>query len=265
MLGIGGREAMTFRAGAIFSRPPVAIRPIGARAALHQMTPQACDWFKAIPADQDALGNDKYSNCYPIARRWVIALRRANMAGDSTRPSLQAVLSDYTFDTGFNQLTGTPDVGTDTAVGMGNWCRLGVRVNDQTLDVPHWLTVDPTNVEHLSIALWCAGPLMATWNLCMALQDPANWSVAPGTSSDWTTPWAGHETVLGASDGNGEFTTRTWGLDLPIHSEVLRQYCRQVDVPLDLSPGGWLDTTGRTPSGLDRVALAGDMSDVAIA
>ena len=256
---------MTFCAGAIFSRPPVAIRQIGARAALHRMTAQACDWFKALPATGDALGNDRYSDCWPVARRWVIALRRANTAGDVTPPTLAAILADYTTLTGFNQADDTNDNGTDTAKGMTDWCSNGVQVNDQTLDVPHWLTVDPTNVEHLSIALWCAGPLMATWDLCMALQDPANWSVAPGTSSDWTTPWAGHETVLGASDGNGEFTTRTWGLDLPVHPDILRTMCRQVDVPLDLSPGGWLDTTGRTPSGLDRVALAGDMSDVATA
>ncbi len=254
---------MTFQAGATFTRPPTSIRPIGARASLHLMSAQACDWFAKLPADGNAYGNDQDSNCYPIARRWVIALRRANAAGDFTRPDLNAIQSDWQALTGFDPATGTaPGPGTDTAKGMGDWCANGVRVNDQTLDIPHWLTVDPTNTAHLAIALWCAGPLMATWSLCMALQDPANWSQAPGTSVDWTTPWASHETVLGASDGQDQFVTRTWGMDLSPHPDVIRQFCRQVDVPLDLAPGGWLETTGRTPSGLDRDALAGDMAGI---
>lgn len=254
---------MTFRAGAIFTRPPTAVRPFGARVAAHLMTPKACDWFAKLPADGNAYGNQQYSDCWPIARRWVIALTRANAAGDTTPPDLQAILSDYTALTGFNADTGANDIGTDTSKGMNDWCASGVRVNDQTLDIRHWLTVDPTNDQALAIALYAAGPLMATWQLCMALQDPAAWSSAPGTGTDWTTPWSGHETVWGASDGAAEFVTRTWGMDLVVHPEVRRRYCVHTDVALNLSAGQWIMPDGVTPDQIDAAGLAADMTALA--
>src|SRR5579859_1984953 len=106
---------MSYCAGAIFTRPPTVIRPFGARVAAHRLNPQASDWLAVLPADGDALGNDKRSNCWPIARRWVIALTRAAAMGEVKRPELQPILSDYTLLTGFNQLTGVNDNGTDTS------------------------------------------------------------------------------------------------------------------------------------------------------
>lgn len=251
---------MSYCAGAIFTRPPPPIRSAGARISLDAMGVAACDWFKALPADGEMYGNDRWGDCWEIMRRWIIALRRANVAGDFTRPSMQAILSDYTLLAGFNQLTGANDNGTDTSKGMTQWCSTGVRVNDQTLDIPHWLTVDPTDTVSLAKALFAAGPLCAIWRLPMAMQDPSAWTRAPGISSDWTTVWAEHATVFGATDGQGQFVTRTWGMDLPVHPDVLRQFCIHVDVPVDLQPGGWMDTTGFTPSMLDRDGLIADMA-----
>ena len=94
------------------------------------------------------------------------------------------------------------------------------------------------------------------------MMDPDAWSRAPGTGLDWTTIEGAHETVLGATDGADGFTTRTWGMDLTVHPDIRRRYCLRVDVPLDLSPGGWLQTTGLTPAGLDQAALEADMERV---
>ena len=227
------------------------------------MQPKPADWLSAIPADGNAYGNDLRGDCWPVARRWVIALRRANAAGDTTRPDQQAIWDDYTALTGYDQATGVPDNGTDISQGMTDWVTNGVRVNSQTLDVPHWSLIDPTNDAYVALAIGIAGPLMVTWQLPMAMQDPANWSQAPRTGSDWTTVWAEHETVLGATDGKDWVTTRTWGMDLHVHPEVRRRYAVQIDVPLDTSPGGWLQTTGLTPAGLDYAALTADMAQIA--
>jgi hypothetical protein len=226
------------------------------------MQPKPADWFSILPADGNAYGNDQYGDCWPIARRWVIALRRANAAGDLSRPDQQAILDDYAALTGFDQSTGQPDDGTDVAKGMTDWVTNGVRINSQTLDVPHWSLVDPANDEHVALAIDCAGPVMVTWALPMALQDPSAWSQAPGTSSDWTTPWAEHETVLGRTDGAALVWTRTWGMDLEVHPDIRRRFAIQIDVPLDLSPGGWLQTTGLTPFGLDEAALVAAMAQI---
>lgn len=249
--------------GAIFRRPPTPIRAIGARAALHRMEPEPADYLSILPADGNTLGNTDHGDCWPVARRWIIALRRAIVAGDMTRPDVTTCLTDYAALTGFDLSTGLSDDGTETDKGMADWVRRGVRINDQALDIVHWLTVDPTNDAHLALAIKHAGPLMGTWRLPMAMQDPAAWSQAPGTGPDWTTPWGEHETVLGATDGWALMTTRTWGMDLVVHPEVRRRFLVAVDVPLDLTAGGWLSTTGLTPAGLDREALVGDMVGVA--
>lgn len=229
------------------------------------MAPKPADWLEAIPAEGDALGNTRWSNCWEVAQAWVICLRRAITAGDTTRPRLQSILSQYTLLTGFNQLTGLPDDGTLTSDAMAQWCRGGYRINDQTLDIPHWLTVDPANDAHVAIAIGLAGPLMATWRLPIAMQDMSTWSNAPGSGGDWDALWGEHETVLGATDGAEWVTTRTWGNDLPVHPEIRRKYLIHIDVPLDLTAGGWLGTTGHSPAGLDREALAADMAKIGVA
>lgn len=228
------------------------------------MQPKPADWFKAIPADGNMYDNDRIGDCWPVARRWVVALRRANAAGDTTRPDQQEILDDYTALTGFDQATGLPDDGTDTSQGMADWVTRGVRVNSQVLDIPHWATVDPTNDAHVALAIMCAGPVMATWRLPVAMQDVGVWSSPPGAGADWTTLWGEHETVLGKTDGGSLVWTRTWGMDLEVHPDIRRQFLIQIDVPLDLTAGGWLQTTGLTPAGLNRAALTADVSLIAI-
>jgi len=254
---------MIYRLGANHTPPPPAVRPLAERAALTRMAVTPCDWFAAIPADGDALGNDKWSNCWEVAQAWVIALRRASAAGDTTRPSRAVILAQFAALTGWDPTTGLPDDGTQTAPAMTAWCRSGVRVNSQTLDVPHWLTVDPANDAHVMLAAQSCGPLMATWKLPMAMQDLSRWAQAPGTGTDWNTVWGGHETCLGATDGSAVVRVRTWGQDLDVHPDIRRRFMIGLDVPLDLSPGGWLQTTGLTPAGLDVVALRADMAALA--
>ena len=254
---------MTYHLGARYTRPHPAVRLLTARARLDLMTPRPCDWWAKIPVAGLMLGNDQYGDCWPIARRWCIAARRANAAGDDTVPTLAQVLGDYATLTGFDPATGLPDDGTDTDAGMNAWCSAGVRIGDQVLDIVHRTLVDPTNDAHVDIAINCAGPVMGTWRLPQAMMDPANWSRAPGTDADWATIAGEHETALGATDGDGMVTARTWGMDLLVHPEVRRRFLIDCDVPLDLSAGGWLQTTGLTPAGLDVAALANDVREVA--
>lgn len=253
------------RLGATWSARPDAVQPLAARAPLSRMTPRPVDWSAAIPADGDPRSNMDHGTCWPIARRWIVALRRAIVTGDKVPPAVPDILADYSALTGFDPATGLPDAGTDTTRGMTDWVCRGVRVNDQVLDIVHWLHVDPSNVGHIAIALAHAGPLMATWTVPRAMLEPAAWCRAPGDGPDWNEVVGEHETVLVAADGRDGFTTRTWGLDLPVHPEVLGRYLIAVDVPLDLAAGGWCDATGLTPAGLDREALAADMAAIAAA
>jgi hypothetical protein len=248
--------------GARYTRPHPAVRLLAARARLDLMTPKPCDWWQAIPVAGLILANNEHGDCWPIARRWCITARRANAAGDVTPPTIGECLGDYSDLEGFDPTTGVPDNGTDTDAGMTAWCSKGVRVNDQVLDIVHRVLVDPTNDAHLALAIGAAGPVMGTWRIPKAMMDPSVWGHAPGTGVDWDTIEGEHETALGATDGGAWVTARTWGLDLPVHPDIRRRFLIDVDVGLDLSPGGWMQTTGLTPAGLDVAALAADMRAV---
>lgn len=248
----------TLRLGANVSARPSIVASLQARSTLSFMPANSINWLAAIPPDSDMLGNDRWGCCWEVARRWCIALRRAVAAGDRTRPTLAECLGDYSTLTGFDPISGTPDDGTDTTAGMQAWSTKGVQINSQTLDIPHWLTIDPTNDSALAKTIACAGPLMATWRLPMAMQDLSVWGSAPGTGPDWDTVWGEHETCLGGTDGKAVCRVRTWGQDIDIHPEIRHKFMIYVDVPLDLSPGGWFQTTGLTPTGLDLAALEAD-------
>lgn len=248
--------------GARFVPPPSAVRPLTARLALHRLMPRPVDWFAAAPAAGLMLGNDTYGDCWPVARRWCITLRRALVAGDPTPPTQTQCLGDYAALTGFDPAIGQPDDGTPTDRGMADWCTKGVRINGQYLDIPHWLTVDPADTAHTDIALAVAGPLMATWRVPEAMLDPEAWTQAPGSGADWTTIAGEHETALGATDGAGVVKVRTWGQDIEVHPEIRRRFMIAVDVPLDLQAGGWLDATGMTPLAEDRDALLADAAEL---
>jgi hypothetical protein len=245
------------RLGAVFTEAPNCVQSLSARANIATSSPQSVNWFNALSADGDMLGNNQYGNCWWVARRWCITLKRALVAGDFTRPTASECLQDYTF-TGFNIVSGVPDQGTDISNAMTNWSTKGLWLNQQVLDIPRWLVADPTNDKEVMVALHSCGPLMATWRLPMAMQDLTIWDQAPGTGTDWNTLWGEHETCLGASDGKQEVAIRTWGQDLNVHPEIRKKYIIRIDVPLDMAPGGWLDTHGQTPAGLDRDAIIRD-------
>jgi hypothetical protein len=246
------------RLGAIHSDAPAAIQPLSTRAALHRMAvPQRADWWKVCPPDGDAIGNIEYGCCVECADLRIIQSRRANAWGDTWTPAKQMALSLYTLRTGFNQLTGIPDRGTDTVVDMTAWVQYGIRLDEQNLDVVRWATVDPTKDDEIALAIAHLGPLAVTLNLPIAAQDMTVWNQAPGQGSDYAPgSWGMHRVAAGAFDGR-ERTVRTWGNDVIMHPEFWLRYVVAVDASLSRE---WLDATGLSPDGLDWDALTADLA-----
>lgn len=249
------------RLGAIHQPTPMAIQPLGARASLHLMTPPVeADWFSKCPADGDMLGNDKLSNCVPIADYRVIQTRIANTQGYTPLFDETLVNLRYTKLTGYDPLTGQPDDGTRTAQDMVDWCQNGIQINSQLTDVPLWATVAPLDNDHLAIAIAHCGPCPVTFRLPLAAQDTSLWSKPPGQGSSWLPgTWGTHRVVVGAFIGQVR-TVRTWGEDVVVHPDFWRKYVIAVDVTLSKST--WFDTTGLAPSGLDWDALLADKNSI---
>ena len=243
-----------FRHGALFTPAPPAIQPLSNRASLSVMpVPGQANWALVYPATGDPRGNDRYGLCVEVADFVIIETWRHNAQGDGWVAPNDMIAARYTARTGFNPVTGVPDNGTDTSADAADWVTNGIRINDQDEDVPHWATIDPTNDAHIAIACGHCGPLRLVLTLPMAFQDPDNWAKPPGTSADWTTVWGDHCVPMMKFLGR-ERTVRTWGNDLLIHPDSWKRV-RSVDCFLSRS---FLETTGRTPAGLDWDALMAD-------
>jgi hypothetical protein len=133
--------------------------------------PPSADWHAKCPADGDALSNDKYGCCVEVADSRIIQMRKAVMWGDATKPLVSDILGRYTALTGFNLVTGQPDNGTDTVADMQSWCTHGIRISDQTLDVPYWSMAHPTDQNEVNLAIAHTGPVAITMLLPIGAQD----------------------------------------------------------------------------------------------
>lgn len=248
------------RLGAKHRPQPLAVRPLSQRASLHLMVPPPrIDWHAKCPADGDALANDRYGCCVPVADYRILQMRKANLWGDTTKPLVSAILARYSALTGFSLATGQPDNGTDTVTDMQSWCTRGIQVADQTEDVPYWCMCHPRVRTEVNIAIAHTGPVAVTMMLPVEAQDLDVWSKSPGTGTGWAPgSWGGHRVVCGKYDGNIR-TVRTWGVDINVHPDFWAAYVVAVDATISHL---WLTTTGLTPLGLDLDALKTDMTYV---
>ena len=248
------------RTGANHTRPPPAVPLLAARARLDLMAvAKSCDWHANAPADGDDLGNSTAGCCVEAWDAQEVCLRMANAMGSTWRPTKADVIPRYSRMTGYDPVTGVPDVGTDTAADTADLCTKGFRVNEQLLDIPHWTLIDPANMDHLKIAVEYCCAVALTLNLPKAWQN-LDWSVAPGNGSEWQPgtwePGASqHRVGSGKFDGDF-FVVRTWGRDLVVHPEALKRYLLAAEVRI--SRITWVEATGLAPSGLDWDELMAD-------
>lgn len=248
------------RLGAIHTQPPAHIPLLAARARLDLMAaPKSVDWHKAAPADGDALGNDNAGCCVPAWDYQEECLRVANAMGSTWRPTSDMVIARYSRLTGYDPATGQPDDGTDTAMDSADLCTRGLQINSQLLDVPHWTLLDPANLGHMKIAIAHFGAVAITLNLPIALQD-LDFDRAPGAGPDWVPgSWGLHRVGSGKYDGD-VFTIRTWGLDKPVHPDMLKLILVAAECRVSMR---WLTATGLAPSGMDFAQLEADSAKLA--
>jgi hypothetical protein len=199
------------RLGAIHRPAPPAIQPLHTRTGAALMSAAPRNWFLLCPSDGDMLANDSLGDCVPVADFRYIETVLANSAGSNLwKPTLNAILARYSLLTGFDPITGTPDIGTDTSADLVAFCRDGIALPElQRVIVPVWTSVDPKRLDHVAAALAIA-PCLVTLNLPVDFTDIEDdhdaWQGDPG-------PLSGdcHRVLLG-----NVRTFRTWGFDVVV-------------------------------------------------
>ena len=252
------------RLGAIPQPRPKQIAMLSARArlSLHEPLP-AVDWHAAAPADGDALGNNSAGCCVPAAEFRAIEMRWANtISNDLWKPTRDQVIARYSELTGYNPVTGQPDIGTDTAKALAEWSRTGLLrdpANSATLDVVLWAGVNHLNLVETKLAIGHTGPVQVTLTMPATWEDLSTWSATPGTGAGWEPgSGGGHQVMCGKYEGD-TFTVRTWGMDIAVHPEWWAKYVLAVDATLSRQ---WMRSTGLAPSGLDWDALLADVASL---
>ena len=247
------------RIGAIHRAAPASIPLLAARANLSAMAPSTgTDWQSRLTLG-DPLGNDTLGNCVPCAQLRAEQLIVANAMGSAWTPSATDAIALYEVDGGYQPGNPATDLGTDTATAMARWCGQGYAINAQLDDVPHWVSLDPSNLYHQKIAIDTLGGVLLTLNLPRAAMRLDEWTITPGSNPD-TAPGSegGHRVMSGRHDSDGLWLV-TWGVQMLATPAFLQAYCIAADAVVSRL---WIETTGLSPAGLDLDQLAAEAAAI---
>lgn len=207
--------------------------------------PRTCDWHRAMGLDiekPDALGNSTYGCCAEAGTYRLAEARMANAMGSRWRPDTSKVLALYSKITGFNILTGEPDLGTDVA-SLQKWIwSNGLDLGLQAPDVPIPLVLDHTNLDHLYRACWLLGGVGFSFALPNGWKTAALWNAGAGVPGSWGCHYAPSARFSGKL-----WYVVSWGMEIPVTQAAIQQYCVGAGAWIDRN---WIEANGLTPSGL---------------
>lgn len=245
------------RLGAIHSERPASVRALASLARLP--APRAeTDWLDGIDfsaGPDPTLGNAGAGDCVEASAFQIIRVRAHHAWGpNSYLPTAAQALALYALCTGYDPSRPETDVGTDANAFMARWASKGILLGDpaNNVDVVGWTAC---SLEDMPVAVDTAGPVRVTLALPRALEAAPieAWTKAPLDGDDWQPgTWGMHSVVVGGQRG-GFLNVLTWGETVWAHPLFMARYWKATDVGVSRF---WLDTTGRTPAGMDWPALA---------
>jgi hypothetical protein len=121
-----------------------------------------------------------------------------------------------------------------------------------------YVSVDPTNFEHLKIAHWLFGSLYLGVELPTSAQGETVWSDLSGDPGSWgghCVATSGYKNASCLSDSR--LTVVTWGTKQDATPEWIAKYCDEVWAPL--SPA-WLNAQETAPNGFNVAQLKADLA-----
>jgi hypothetical protein len=257
-----------YRFGLLDATPHPETRLFASRPTRARRQKAEIDLHAAMNLDldhPDPLGNARRNNCVPAGLCQLTRCRRSNAMGDQWRPKEADAIEAYSAMTGFNPITGRPDVGTRLDTGQTYMAQHGIDVGFD-MSVASSLAVDHRSLDALMIgAELCLGlglclamPLawdgLSFWRLPADLSDPR---ARPGSAGL-------HFTMSGKYHDNGAaWSILTWGIEVLCTAPALMHY---LVAAIAFEGSDAIDArTGLTPSGISREELAAEMQRFALA
>lgn len=187
---------------------PVALSATSYRVGAPRI--QSPNWFADCPADGDILLNDQLSCCVEDADFRLIQVWKS-LKGIAWRVPVDLVMLRYEAVAGWSGVIPGNDPGSVTQVDCFAWQAVPILDDAGTAYSVTWQTVP---VAQMAAALR-EGPLLGTIGLTEANQDdPDTWHLAP------TGPFVDYHRVLVGSWNEGLYTSRSYGLDYPVHPSM---------------------------------------------
>jgi hypothetical protein len=250
--------------GAIHREPPIGTPRLADHINFGAMAPAGgTDWQSKVTLG-DPISNDTKGTCVSCAKLRDIQFKIFNAIGSDWTPTADDALALQTADTGgvFNPNDPATDIGLDPNVSMGRWCSVGYQVNPQLLDVPVRAIIDPTNFDHLRMAIDTLCALQLTLALPKAAAEASEFTCVPVASDPATAPYSegGHQ-VCSARHGDGGLYVVSWGQQFFTSVPFLKAYCVGASA---LVSRRWLAATGLSPSGLNLDALAAEAATLRV-
>jgi len=217
----------------------------------------AVDWSGKVK-EWPMMLNDQLGNCTCAAVGHMIQCWTANSTQQTVVPD-SAIVSLYSFVSGYNPKTGANDNGAIETDVLRCWKRKGV--DGHHIDA--FAAVEPGNHDHVKLSVSDFGGLYIGVALPKTVEAQTDaglpWTVGDPTSPD-SKPgsWGGHAVPIIAYNANF-LTCVTWGKLQLMSWQFWDSYC---DEAYAVVSEDWLNALGVSPYGVNLQALLSDLKQM---
>jgi hypothetical protein len=203
----------------------------------------------------EMLANDLYGDCAEAGAAHLIQAQTAN-AGNPLHATTKQVLDLYSDLTGFKQDDPETDQGTCLIDLLRFWKNTGITVtNAQGHAVVHkikgWASLDLSSIAQVRYANYLfGGTYLGIQCPQSAMDDMSNWKYNPKS------PNRGGHCVTGVGQGAAGGHVISWGRSIPFTWEF---FLHKADEGYVVVSEAWLNTQGKSPSGMDLYGLLAAM------
>jgi hypothetical protein len=215
----------------------------------------ATGWEYALPVSAlSILGNDTVGDCVIAAMMHYAQTETANTENPLT-PTTALALQTYSAITGYDPNDPSTDQGTTWAAALTYWQAKGIPLLDaKGKEVIHKIigsaALDLNSVAQIRYACYTFGGTL------MGIQCPASWEQNTANWNDPSGPVAGGHGIVRHGQGAAGWHVDSWAFIIPGTWTASQQVADEdyiVVTPL------WLNTQGKSPTGLDLNGLVAAM------